>query len=274
MMKLTYFNDGKGRNELIRLIFAIGKIQYQDNLISFKEYTKMRETNELPYGQLPTLEISSIDGSDHIFGQSCSLVRYAARISGLYPKDDELEILRTDGIIDSWRDTLDLYYETFFARKIIGGRLMMVPHPPSERYGKLSAFVNSELGEQFLRYERMLIKTGGQICNDKTVPFPSCADLAVFDLVKTMEGSLTDIQFHRIMKGKTALLALVEKIEYLDSMKFHLEKYPYKDLSFMFQPVSPFKRFIEAIMFPIVYFGIAIYTKIQRMFVRSSKKNE
>ena len=35
---LFYFNDGKGRAELIRLIFVYGQIPFSDQRISFSEY--------------------------------------------------------------------------------------------------------------------------------------------------------------------------------------------------------------------------------------------
>jgi len=271
-LKLTYFSDGKGRNELVRLIFAVGETSYEDNLIGVTEYTKMRDTNELPYGQLPVLTITALSGDAHIYGQSCAIARYAARISGLYPKD-EIEMLRTDGVVDSWRDTLDLFYETVFSRQIIGGRLMMTPQPPSARVGKLASFFSHELTEQFSRYERMLSKTG-QVCSDKSIPFPSWADLAVFDLVKTMESVLTDKQFCQLMNEKIALSSLVEKIGSLETIKSHLEKYPYRNMSHFFKPVSPLKRLSEIVMFPMVHFCLAIYTRFQAMIARRTEKIE
>ena len=121
LLKRSYFADNKGRNELTRLIFAVGGIDYQDDLVNYSEYTAMRDAGLLPWGQLPTLTISSSnrnsDENDVIFGQSCSIARYAARRAGLYPKD-EIAALRSDEVIDSWRDFLDLYYDAFFDRKV------------------------------------------------------------------------------------------------------------------------------------------------------------
>jgi len=284
-LKLTYFSDNKGRNELARLIFAVGKTPYEDNLIGLKEYTQMRESNELPYGQLPILTITTATNKakidlksscnfsyQQIYGQSCSIARYAARVSGLYPKD-EMEILQTDGIVDSWRDTLDLFYETVFARTVVGGRLMMLPNPQSERSSKLSIFLSHELEEQFSRYEKMLAESpSGHACNDKSVSFPSWADLAIFDLVKTIEGALTDSQFHNLMKDKYVLSLLVQKVEALDTIQSHLKKHPYKDISNFFGQVSILKKIMEVLLFPIIYFVFGIFTRVQALTARSRKR--
>mmetsp|Transcript_24114 Transcript_24114/g.48828 ORF Transcript_24114/g.48828 Transcript_24114/m.48828 type:complete len:281 (-) Transcript_24114:93-935(-) len=254
-LKVTYFNDNKGRNELIRLIFIVGKIPFEDELIGFKEYATMRSSKTLPYGQVPTLTIMDNEGNEEVFGQSCSLARYAAKKAGLYPKDD-IEALRTDGVVDSWRDTLDLFYGTVFDRKIVRGSLVMVPHPKSARYGKLVSFLSSELMEQFARYEKMLQSTGGQFCKDGRVPFPSWADLAVYDLVKTMKGALAEEQFQRLMDGKGSLNRLVEKIDCLEEIKTHLTKNPYKDIRAYFEKVSPVAYPIELLLMPVMNFFI------------------
>lgn len=273
-LTITYFSDNKGRNELVRLILAAGKIPYKDHLIGFKEYAKLRDSNELPYGQLPVLTITNNGDAPtggisreqkHVYGQSCAIARFAAKKAGLYPKDD-FEMLVTDGVVDSWRDTLDIFYETVFARAVVGGRLMMLPHPQSLKVRKLSLFLSYELEEQFSRYDRMLAKSpGGTFCNDDDTPFPSWADLAVFDLVETIRGALTEFQFDKVMRGKTGLLALVGRVEV-----FHLKVHPYRDISSFFAPVSFLKRVMEFVLFPVLYCGVGIYTRIQAIFGRGN----
>jgi len=280
-LKLTYFDDNKGRNELVRLILAVGKIPYEDHLIGFKEYTKMRDSNELPYGQLPVLTVTNnadaptsgiSQEQKHVYGQSCAIARFAAKKAGLYPKDD-FEMLVTDGVVDSWRDTLDIFYETVFARAVVGGRLMMLPHPQWLRVRKLSLFLSYELEEQFSRYERTLAKSpGGAFCNDDRAPFPSWADLAVFDLVETIRGALTESQFDKAMRGKTALSALVGRIAALPPIREHLKVHPYRDISTFFVPVPFLKRMMEFVLFPMLYCGVGIYTRIQAISRRGNKK--
>lgn len=70
-LKLTYFDDNKGRNELTRLILAVGNVDYQDESIGFLQYQKLRDNGTLPWGQLPVL---TIDGEE-VHGQSCAIAR-------------------------------------------------------------------------------------------------------------------------------------------------------------------------------------------------------
>lgn len=247
-LKLTYFDDNKGRNELTRLIFAVGGVEYEDEGIGFLAYTARRDEGTLPYGQLPTLAVGN-----ELFGQSCAIARFAARRANLYPTD-ELEQLHTDAVVDSWRDCLDLFYETIFSRVIVAGRLSMVPHPPSKRHGKLADFVATELSAQLERYDHMLEPTG-QLC--ASLPFPCWADLAVYDLVKTIEGALEKSVFTRLLKGKRALASLVQRVDELEPIKKHLAIHPYKDISGFFKPVHWWKRVVEAVQFPLVRLVIA-----------------
>jgi glutathione S-transferase len=78
---LVYFADGKGRNELTRLIFAVGHIQYHDQLIDAAEYTQLRDAGKLPMGQLPVLRMG--DSPSSVLPQSCAIARYAAKCEAL-----------------------------------------------------------------------------------------------------------------------------------------------------------------------------------------------
>jgi len=121
------------------------------------------------------------------------------------------------------------------------------------------------------RYDRMLAKSpGGTFCNDDDTPFPSWADLAVFDLVETIRGALTEFQFDKVMRGKTGLLALVGRVAVFPPIQEHLKVHPYKDISSFFVPVSFLKRVMEFVLFPVLYCGVGIYTRIQAIFGRGN----
>lgn len=79
---LRYFDDGKGRAELPRLIFTYGDIPFENKTISFEEYKQMRFSGKLPFDQLPILELG-----DTTISQSCAIARYAAKEAGIYPLD-------------------------------------------------------------------------------------------------------------------------------------------------------------------------------------------
>ncbi|MEA5537131.1 glutathione S-transferase N-terminal domain-containing protein [Crocosphaera sp. XPORK-15E] len=79
---LVYFNDGKGRAELTRLIFTYSQIIFNDQRIPFTEYISMRSNGKLPFEQLPILMVG-----DAVISQSCAIARYAANLAGLYPSN-------------------------------------------------------------------------------------------------------------------------------------------------------------------------------------------
>mmetsp|Transcript_38348 Transcript_38348/g.78219 ORF Transcript_38348/g.78219 Transcript_38348/m.78219 type:complete len:281 (-) Transcript_38348:1819-2661(-) len=278
-LKLTYFSDGKGRNELPRLIFAVGGVEYTDELIGYSQYLKMRDTGMLPWGQVPVLTMTTTEGKsgskqeEEIFGQSCSIARYVAKVSNLYPTND-VDALRSDAVVDAWRDTLDLYYDCYFERKILGGRMQMVPRKPAERSVRLGALVDSELGEQFARFERVLEAGDGQVCvGEKNVEFPCWADLAIYDVVKTLEGPMTKEAFDKLMEDKTMLKSLVARIDPLETIQKHLKKYPYVDLSHMFARVPLWKRTIHRVLFPLVELVLSIKSRFSPRIEQGKKSN-
>ena len=265
-LKLTYFSDGKGRNELPRLIFAVGGVEYTDELIGYSQYLKMRDTGVLPWGQVPVLTMTKEgtagkEKEEEIFGQSCSIARYVAKVSNLYPTNG-VDALRSDAVVDAWRDTLDLYYDCYFERKILGGRMQMVPRQPAQRSIRLRALLDSELGEQFARFERVLADGGGQVSVEKHAMFPCWADLAIYDAVKTMEGPLTKDAFDKLMEDKTMLKSLVGRIDPLEAIQKHLKKYPYVDLAYMFATVPLWKRLIHGALFPLVELVLSIKSRL------------
>lgn len=95
---LTYFNF-RARAELARLIFAVAKVEYEDERIrpeawldEYKPYT--------PFGQLPVLRV---DG--HEICQSHTIARYLAREFGLAGKTS-LEQARTDMVVECIDDMM------------------------------------------------------------------------------------------------------------------------------------------------------------------------
>ncbi|KAG6613581.1 putative glutathione S-transferase [Phytophthora cinnamomi] len=86
-IKLTYF-DGKGRAELPRIIFNYGGVAFTDERVSHADFGAMKPT--LPFGQVPILELDGV-----VYAQSMAIVRYAAKLVGLYPSDP-VEALKAD----------------------------------------------------------------------------------------------------------------------------------------------------------------------------------
>ena len=176
---LRYFNDGKGRAELPRLIFIYGNVLFEDRTVSFQEYVQERDSEELPFEQLPTLEV---DGT--IIGQSCAIARYAAKEAGLYPLDS-VQAARSDMVVDAWRDLLDLLYGCYVDRIVQNGRLIMKMRESSVRVERLREYFSVTVPMHFKRFE-ILIE------NNQGAPFVvgsslTWADLAVFDILCTLD---------------------------------------------------------------------------------------
>jgi len=91
--KLTYFNC-YGRGESIRLLFALGGIEYEDFRVDFTNDDWKEFKPKTPFGGLPLLEI---DGK--VFCQSTAVGRYLANKFGFAGKTD-LDKLQADMIVD------------------------------------------------------------------------------------------------------------------------------------------------------------------------------
>jgi glutathione S-transferase len=95
--KLTYFN-GRGRAEIVRLIFAAGGVKYEDVRIEKDKWPALKPST--PFGQLPMLEVDGVK-----LCQSNAIGRFVARRLKLAGKTD-LDEARVDMIIDCIEDTV------------------------------------------------------------------------------------------------------------------------------------------------------------------------
>lgn len=128
--KLTYFN-GRGRAEIIRLIFAAAGVQYEDIRVDGQTWSTIKPTT--PFGQLPMLEIDGVK-----YCQSNSIARYLARKFDLAGKD-EVEQLQSDMIIDCMEDAIKpmviFMYETDEIRKAEGKKKFSEEQLPASYAG-------------------------------------------------------------------------------------------------------------------------------------------
>jgi len=98
---LSYF-DARGRAEIIRLLLAEAGVDYVDNRVNGQAFSAMK--GELPYGQLPVLEVNG-----EILAQSQAIARYIARKYGLYGTTPE-EGCRADMVVDGVADVVKAQY--------------------------------------------------------------------------------------------------------------------------------------------------------------------
>ena len=103
--KLTYFDFDGGRGEPIRIAFHAAGIDFEDNRISFPEFTAMRQGAR--FNAVPVLEI---DGA--AVTQSNAISRYVGKMAGLYPEDD-LQALYCDEALGALEDLSHHVVRTF-----------------------------------------------------------------------------------------------------------------------------------------------------------------
>uniref|UniRef100_A0A7S3Z912 Glutathione transferase n=1 Tax=Lotharella globosa TaxID=91324 RepID=A0A7S3Z912_9EUKA len=94
--KLTYF-DMPARAEPHRLAFWIGKIDFEDERVEFKDWPKLKPTT--PFGSLPLLTLPDGD----IGNQGRAMARFIGKKTGLYP-DDAVQAMHVDEILDTCED--------------------------------------------------------------------------------------------------------------------------------------------------------------------------
>jgi len=95
-LKLYYF-DIAGRGESIRLLSAYAGLEMEDfRYTEPNQFIDMKENGSLPFEQVPMLEI---DDGKHRIPQTNAILRYLAKLGGLYPKDPILAA-KVDAAVD------------------------------------------------------------------------------------------------------------------------------------------------------------------------------
>ncbi|CAG9860646.1 unnamed protein product [Phyllotreta striolata] len=104
MYKLTYF-DITALGEPIRLILTYGKMEFEDNRVTFEEWPMVKLN--MPFGQVPVLEH---DGK--VMNQSLAICRYLAKLTKLDGSSDweNLEIDAAAETISDLRTKIGLFY--------------------------------------------------------------------------------------------------------------------------------------------------------------------
>ena len=182
--KLTYFDFDGGRGEPIRIALHVAGIEFEDNRLSFAEFTEQRPG--FRFNALPELDIDGV-----VVSQSNALSRYAGKLAGLYPEDDT-QALYCDEVLGALEDMLHRVVPTF---GLEGEELKAAREKLVE--GWLSVYV-SGLGE-------LLERGGGEYFADNRL---TVADLKAFvhtrwlcagqldhvptDLVQRLAPSLVD----------------------------------------------------------------------------------
>jgi glutathione S-transferase len=101
-IKLIYGNIPFWRAEVSRLALFIANIPFEDQRISREEFSAMKLSGELPFGQMPVLEV---DGNT--LAQTGAIARFCGKQANLYPTDD-FNAAKVDEAIDLATDITSL----------------------------------------------------------------------------------------------------------------------------------------------------------------------
>ena len=101
-LKLIYFGAFAGRVGPIVDALKIGKIAYEFEGLDYPTFGAQKAAGRFPLGSVPVLQI----GDGPLIPQSNAILRYAGKLSGLYPEDKE-EALFVDVFLDGIEESLN-----------------------------------------------------------------------------------------------------------------------------------------------------------------------
>ncbi len=202
-IRLTYFNFPFWRAETSRLALHIGGIEFEDVRLGGDDFRAKKAAGDFPYGQLPILEV---DG--RVFAQSVGIAKFCGKLSGLYPKDDDLAALQVDEFLDAAAQITSFVNPS------------MREKDPDKR-----AALREELGkETFPHWLSLLEKRMGPgdylVGESLTV-----ADLAIWRLMGWLTGGVLDGIPKDLLKSHTRLEAHFKRIDGREDIRAWMQKH-------------------------------------------------
>ena len=110
-LSLIYFDFPFWRAEVSRIALNIGKIKFNDIRVGREEFMRARSSGKLddgtiiPFNQLPCLKIN-----DETIAQTAGIARFCGKLSGLYPKDNDITAAKIDQFLDLITDITVLIF--------------------------------------------------------------------------------------------------------------------------------------------------------------------
>ena len=109
-LKIIYVDTPFWRAEVPRLSLTYGSINFEDVRISREDFLSAKKNGftksnfYLPFRQIPVLMIN-----DYFLTQTGAISRYCGKLSGLYPKNNDMLAAKIDQIIDICTDMTVLF---------------------------------------------------------------------------------------------------------------------------------------------------------------------
>tara|TARA_Y100001934_G_scaffold254549_1_gene320527 strand:+ start:435 stop:1103 length:669 start_codon:yes stop_codon:yes gene_type:complete len=114
-LKLTfiYFDFPFWRVEVGRIALFMGGIEFGNKVVGNEEFTRAWGTGRLddgtviPFHQLPCLLVDGVS-----IAQTAGISRFCGKLSGLYPRDDDILAAQIDQFLDFSTDVTELVFAT------------------------------------------------------------------------------------------------------------------------------------------------------------------
>lgn len=103
-IRLIYFDLPFWRAEISRLALFLGGVPFKDIRVTSNEFQRMKAAQQLPYNQLPILEI---DGK--VIAQSLAIARFCGIKSGFYPVNNTINAALVDELLDTVAQVTELF---------------------------------------------------------------------------------------------------------------------------------------------------------------------
>jgi len=191
-LKLYYFG-GRGRGELTRLLFAEGRIEYEDVRVKQDEWKDLKST--MPFGQMPVLEVDGVK-----IPESIAIERYASTVGHLYGST-LLDGAKIDMIVGAIADMYEPYSQA------------------GKNEEKVKGLLETHFPTWFARLEKQLGDNKYFVGNDATY-----ADIATYFVLTNLTAKHSDL-----LKNAPKLAALVERVAARPRIASWIEKRPKSD---------------------------------------------
>ena len=185
--------------------------------------------DDLPFGQLPVLEIESADGEKRTVTQSDAILRYFGKLAGLYPKD-EVVAMEVDEMLSIFDDLADPIILT-----VMGAVKALVSDDTAwtdvEKIAIRKRWLDQKVPKFMGHIENTLKKSSsGWLVGDSA----SIADLRFYCELGWFTGGILDGIPPTLLDDYPACVALMEKVKTLEGIKKWMDQYskPYATFDF------------------------------------------
>eukprot|EP00762_Andalucia_godoyi_P006908 ANDGO_08342.mRNA.1 Glutathione S-transferase 1 len=196
--KLTYFK-GRGRAEIVRLVFAEAGVAYTDHRIEQEEWPALKASGYAPFGQLPVLEVDGV-----VYGQSIALARFVARRFHLLGNSDT-DALKVDMIIDEASD--------------IGSKLSEWYRAAADKKQEVVDDMVEKFLPMHIRYLNKLLGDNDYFLGSSF----SLADIAIYNILEAVKNIAPAWEQ---IEGAGPILALVERVKSRPNIAKWIENRP------------------------------------------------